>query len=291
MSAPAKLAAFAVALIAIFGGAAAAGAITQATPPAASSASKSDAMGGGMAASDHAEQAMSMGPRGLGVAEDGLRLIVPQTAFHTGKTQPLRFQIIDKDGQPIRSFDVEHTKRMHLIVVRRDMAEYQHLHPTMTPTGTWTIPVRLPQPGAYRMFADFSYHGTPITLAADLFVDGDAHYLTLPPARPTAQTDGYTVQLSHTDGQGDERHLRFTVSRDGKPVALHPYLGADGHLVALRQGDLAFLHVHPTGSGNASHGVVTFDATFPTEGAYRLFLQFRSEDGVHTAAFTLEVHQ
>ncbi len=36
------------------------------------------------------------------------------------------------------------------------------------------------------------------------------------------------------------------VSRDGEPVNdLQPYLGAYGHLVALRSGDLAYLHVHP----------------------------------------------
>ena len=34
---------------------------------------------------------------------------------------------------------------------------------------------------------------------------------------------------------------------------------------------------------------VRFAATFPTEGRYRLFLQFRHEGRVHTVAFTHEV--
>ena len=62
-----------------------------------------------------------------------------------------------------------------------------------------------------------------------------------------------------------------------------PYLGAGGHLVALREGDLAFLHVHPTGDGP------DFEVEFPTPGRYRLFLQFKHEGRVHTAAFTREV--
>jgi hypothetical protein len=77
--------------------------------------------------------------------------------------------------------------------------------------------------------------------------------------------------------------LRFTVTRDGRPVAIGDYLGAKGHLVALREGDLAFLHVHP------DERSLRFEATFPTAGRYRLFLQFQVDGRVHTAEFTREV--
>ena len=54
--------------------------------------------------------------------------------------------------------------------------------------------------------------------------------------------------------------------------------------MALREGDLAFLHVHPDANR------LRFEATFPTAGRYRLFLQFKTADGrLHTAAFTREV--
>jgi hypothetical protein len=66
-----------------------------------------------------------------------------------------------------------------------------------------------------------------------------------------------------------------------------PYLGARGHLVALRQGDLAYLHVHPL--DEAAAGAITFATDFPTAGKYRLFLQFKHRGQVHTAAFTQEV--
>jgi hypothetical protein len=65
---------------------------------------------------------------------------------------------------------------------------------------------------------------------------------------------------------------------------VRPYLGAKGHLVALRRGDLAFLHVHPDDRS------LRFMATLPTAGRYRLFLQFKTDDGrLHAAAFTREV--
>ena len=79
--------------------------------------------------------------------------------------------------------------------------------------------------------------------------------------------------------------------RDGRPVTdLQPYLEAYGHLVALRDGDLAYLHVHPLGSpgdGTTAPGpAITFAAAVPSEGAYRLFLDFRHGDEVRTAEFT-----
>ena len=68
-----------------------------------------------------------------------------------------------------------------------------------------------------------------------------------------------------------------------------PYLGAGGHLVALRDGDLAFLHVHPTEGGDEHDDAIRFATTFPTAGKYRLFLQFQHEGRVQTVAFTQEV--
>ena len=66
-------------------------------------------------------------------------------------------------------------------------------------------------------------------------------------------------------------------------AAAHQPPRAKGHLVALRQGDLAYLHVHPDANS------LRFMAVFPTAGTYRLFLQFKVHGGVHTAAFTQEV--
>jgi hypothetical protein len=88
---------------------------------------------------------------------------------------------------------------------------------------------------------------------------------------------------------GGEASLVFDVSRNGRAVRdLEPYLGALGHLVALREGDLAFLHVHP-GTEEGSGPRIAFRAAFPSQGRYRLFLQFAHEGRVQTAAFTVEV--
>jgi hypothetical protein len=174
---------------------------------------------------------------------------------------------------------------MHLIVVRRDLTGFQHLHPTENADGTWSLGVTLPEAGAYRVFADFSVAGKPYTLADDLAVDGSLRSHELPAPAGAVEVDGLRVVLAEgATKAGAESALSFTVTRAGKPVALADYLGAKGHLVALRQGDLAFLHVHP------DEHRLKFMAAFPTAGTYRLFLQFKTTDGrLHTAAFTQEV--
>jgi hypothetical protein len=104
-------------------------------------------------------------------------------------------------------------------------------------------------------------------------------------------TEGsYTVRIDPgAAAAGQETALAFNVTRGGRPVTLQPYLGARGHLVALRSTDLAYLHVHPTGATGASAGDVRFATEFPTTGRYRLFLQFKHDGRVRTAAFTANV--
>ena len=276
----AKLAGFAVAAALVFAGAAFAGSRIDVHPgkPATEKA--------GMARDGRDGATMAPQPvRGLAVSEKGLTLELARRSAPRGKPFELAFRIVDRSGQTVRDFDVEHTKRMHFIVVRRDMTGFQHLHPTENADGTWSVPVTLPDAGSYRVFADFSVDDKPYTLADDLTVDGSVRSQALPAPVRSVDVDGLRVAL--TEGAtkaGAESELAFTVTRNGKPVAIQDYLGAKGHLVALRQGDLAFLHVHP------DENSLKFMATFPTAGGYRLFLQFKTDDGrLHTAAFTQEV--
>jgi YD repeat-containing protein len=257
MSAATRLAGFAAVLVLVFAGAAVAGGavdVDRSAPPPEE--------GHGMK--------MTADPiRGLAVSEHGL------TLEQTYDGRELRFRITDRSGRTVRDFDVEHTKRMHLIVVRRDMTGFQHLHPRQDADGSWSVPLALREPGAYRVFADFSVGGEPRTLATDLAIDGDVRTTPLPAPTRTVRTNGLEVTMSDD--------LRFSITRDGRRVAVQDYLGAKGHLVALREGDLAFLHVHP------DERSLRFEATFPTAGRYRLFLQFQVDGRVHTAEFTQEV--
>jgi hypothetical protein len=221
-------------------------------------------------------------------ADESLRVELDRSQLPPGERATLGFRIVGEDGEALTEFETEHERKMHLIVVRRDLTGFQHLHPEMAADGTWMTPIVLSEPGEYRAFADFRAEGRSATLDAPLRVAGAARYQQLPPQRTRASTaSGYTVRLSgEAASAGGESALAFRVFHREEPVQVEPYLGANGHLVALRAGDLEFLHVHPAERQGLAIG---FQVEFPAEGRYRLFLQFKDEGEVHTAEFTLEV--
>ncbi|MEE1762642.1 hypothetical protein [Streptomyces sp. SP18BB07] len=233
---------------------------------------------------------------GLQISEGGYTLDLRTPSVTAGDRAELRFVIRDAEGRAVTAYQREHDKELHLIVASRDLVTYRHLHPTRAADGTWSTPVDLPEAGGYRVFADFTPTGEDaenLTLGADLGASGTYKPNKLPAPSDTAEVNGYDVELDGGLRPGAASELKLKVSRDGRPVTdLQPYLGAYGHLVALRSGDLAYLHVHPNGEpgdGTTEPGPeISFTATAPSAGTYRLFLDFKHEGKVHTAAFTVD---
>ncbi|BBH71558.1 hypothetical protein ACTI_82430 [Actinoplanes sp. OR16] len=302
----AKLAAYATGLIAIFGVSAGAGAAIgpDGTPPAAEPAhtgtaahdepaghaeptAHAEPTGHGeptaTASGDHGGGHGSGGselPGGLQISQDGYRLETITTALSTGAAEPFAFRIRDEHGATVTDYTVSHEKELHLIVVRRDLAHYQHVHPVRDADGTWTVPLRVGAAGQYRVFADFETGGHDLTLGADVPAPGDYQPRPLPHSAKTTTAGGYQVTYDGDFLKGD---VSFTVTKDGKQITTEPYLGARGHLVALREGDLAYLHVHPTDPDG-----LAFHAEVPSAGVYRLYLDFQHDGKVHTAEFTAD---
>jgi hypothetical protein len=115
---------------------------------------------------------------------------------------------------------------------------------------------------------------------------------TRPGLSRVALVDGYRVRLDGDLVPGSPSQVFITVTRDGAAVTdLEPVLGAFGHLVALRLGDLTLLPVRPDAPPPApddrSGPGVAFTTHAPTSGTYRLYLEFRHAGATHTATFTL----
>ncbi|MBF6330669.1 hypothetical protein [Nocardia transvalensis] len=229
---------------------------------------------------------------GLQSTQAGYTLTGLSAPAEPNRPGALRFGITGPDDAAVTRFTSLHEKDLHLIVVRSDAAQYRHVHPQREPDGTWSIDWKWAEPGTYRVFADFAPVGGPgeLVLSRTVTVAGPVAQRPLPPTARVADVDGYRVALEgDLSTAGSE--LRFTVTRDGRPVTdLEPYLGAYAHLVALRGSDLAYLHVHPEGEvGSTPAGPqVAFHAQAPSDGAYRLYLDFSHGGSVHTAEFTAE---
>ncbi len=231
-------------------------------------------------------------PGGLMSSQDGYTLVMSEPSATAGDQVPVAFTIDGPDGEPVTTYDVEHEKQLHLIAVRRDFTGFQHVHPELSSGGTWSTELDLTA-GQWRLFADFRASGAEaLTLGADLAVAGRYQPADLAGESRTATVDGYEITLDGDLAAGADARLTLSVERDGAPVTdLAPYLGAYGHLVALRSGDLAYLHVHPDGApgdGTTQPGPdVVFHAAVPSTGTYHLYLDFKHQGVVRTASFTV----
>ncbi|MEV4658125.1 hypothetical protein [Micromonospora sp. NPDC049301] len=238
------------------------------------------------------DQGAGAEPGGLSVSSAGYTLAPLVTEFPAGRPGELRFQVRDAERRPVTRFAVVHDKPMHLIVVRRDLSGYQHLHPTMAPDGTWSVPLTLAQPGVWRAYADFTVVAddggqASVTLGTDLVAPGGYQPRPLPAPATSTTVDGFTVGYQGSPQAGATVPLTFRIDAADGAATLERYLGAYGHLVALREGDLAYLHVHP--EPELVDGQVKFWLTTPGPGRYRLYLDFQVAQKVHTAEFTLTI--
>lgn len=232
-------------------------------------------------------------PGGLQITEAGYTLELETPIVDAGDID-LRFRILGPDGAVVTDFTAIHERELHLIVARRELTGFQHVHPVRDDQGTWSIRLDVTEPGAYRVFTDIAPRalGRTLTLGADLAVAGRYAPRPTPAPERTVTVDDYQVTVAGDPVPGAGRVLTFTIHQDGTPVTdLDPYLGAYGHLVVLRAGDLAYVHVHP--SGEPGDGItpagpgIDFHTVVPGPGTYRLFLDFRHHGVVRTAAFTL----
>ncbi len=273
----ARLGAYALILVAMLGGGAVVGAAIG-PDPSAPAAHDGHVPSDGMATPELA---------GVAVSQDGYTLRLATTTVAPDVPAGLRFVVTGPDGHPVTSYDVAHEKELHLVVVSRDLGTYAHLHPERDAAGTWTVTGPVLPPGSYRVYADFVPTGHDgLTLATDLAVAGSFSPQPLPAPGSTAEVDGYDVTIEGELVAGADSTITVTVHRGGSPVTdLQPYLGALGHLVAIRDGDLAYLHVHPLDPVDGAGGpTVRFAVDVPTAATYGLFFDFSHDGSVHTAS-------
>jgi hypothetical protein len=231
-------------------------------------------------ADDSMNESAGLPAGGLMVAQDGYRFVPEDRLADAGQ---FAFTIVGPDGRAVTSYDELHDRELHLIVASRDLREYAHLHPVRGADGRWTAELPAFAPGSYRAFADFQPAGADqYTLGIDLVAHGQTIAAEPLAEQSTDTVGGYDVTLA-----ADDQNVTITVRRNGEVVTTDPYLGAAGHLVALRDGDLAYVHVHPL--DDEPVGPVRFAVELPSDGLYALFFDFQVDGAVHTARFVLDV--
>lgn len=132
-------------------------------------------------------------PGGLSVSADGLLLSPSETRVRPGTAREWTYRVLDDAGTAVTDFFEVHDAMALLILVRRDLVGFQHLHPQLDEDGTWRVAgLTIPDPGVYRAFLDVAAGGHSTTLGYGLFAPGECssprHARVRPDGRKPAST-------------------------------------------------------------------------------------------------------
>ncbi len=223
-------------------------------------------------------------------------------------TLSLKPEIVGQANMPV-ALDLHHEKKMHLIVVSKDLSWFDHVHPEYNADGSYQIKVigqdqkftdgrgknevRFEKGGDYVLFADYMPTGASGQLERiPLTVSGTPYKpVAFSKEKLTSTVDGYTVTLVPSGGKfvtNNQLHIAGTVMQNGKMIpaeSFENYLGAKAHVVVIHSDAEQYLHVHP----DVENGRLDLHATFEKTGIYRGWLQFQTNGQVHTADFVLNV--
>jgi hypothetical protein len=200
----------------------------------------------------------------------------------------------DADAEQV-ALDIEHEKKIHLILVSDDLSWFDHIHPEYNPDGSYTVQTKFPAPGKYKAFADYKpTGGSHVVDKIDVDVNGTA------PAKKTFSTEkltgssgNYSFELQPEGGKlvtGSALHIKGVIKKDGKEIdanSLDNYLGAKGHFVLISLNEKEYLHVHP----GVEDGKFDLHTTIEKPGTYRGWIQFNADGKIHTIDFTWNVVQ
>ncbi len=225
-----------------------------------------------------------------------------QMSFAARPQQPVAGQPVtltftpQETGNPTAPvpLDVVHEKKIHLIIVRRDLSVFNHEHPEYTAQANYQAAFTFPKGGDYVLFQDYTPAGSGHQLGRQALAVGGPKYAPVKFSQPQMQwrgDGGYQATLAFDKPLKTSQLLAMsiTLSKDGQPVAnLENYLGALGHVVVISEDTENYLHVHP--NEQADHGPrIGFNTSFERAGLYRVFLQFNHAGKIHTADFTITV--
>jgi major membrane immunogen (membrane-anchored lipoprotein) len=232
--------------------------------------------------------------------EENLRNTSAMWQFDHDNPQPdkdtsIKINIQDADGKAIRDFDINHEKKMHLIVVSKDLSFFNHIHPEYKGEGSFEIVSKFPNPGDYKLIADYIPSGGSATTQSEwITVSGTAPEPEeiAPAAELTTTVDGIGASLDFDHLMADrDVSLTFTLedAKTKEPISdLQPYLGAVGHVVILSEDAERYLHVHPTDE-DATGPKAEFMTKFPDSGVYKIWGQFQRNDKIYTIPFVVNV--
>lgn len=216
-----------------------------------------DGHGGAMAAGMSTEEATEhdgmVMDAAISPAQAGLAVewSIGSTQVLPGEPVEITYRIVDQvTGETITELPISHERPMHLVIVSRDLEQFQHIHPELSADGTYRITATLPADGSYLLNAEFVHNDDTVLDQREVLVgDGTVAAADISEATSEQTVDGLSVVIA--DGEvitaGEAATITLKFSADGQPVTdLEPYLGEVAHVAVVYEDGTQFAHTHAT---------------------------------------------
>lgn len=203
-------------------------------------------------------------------------------------------------GVPPLALHIVHEKPAHLFLIREDLSDFQHLHPTPSrhSPGQMTVDTAFPTAGRWRAYLQVT---TPdlgtTTQTLGFAVAGPASQTATPPPLvpdahvPKRDGDAEFLLQSAPLQAGQPAMLMVDITQTGRPAPdIRPYLGAAAHAVLVHANTGAFLHVHPMNTIGPDGRVTRplhLHTRLPQPGLYKLWVQTQVGPQLRTVSWVL----
>ncbi|WP_433750519.1 hypothetical protein [Falsibacillus pallidus] len=208
-----------------------------------------------------------------------------KVGYENGK---MRISLRNDQGKPVDHLEINHEKKMHLIIVDEHLDKYYHLHPERVGAGEYEASFQFPE-GSYKAYVDIkpfkmNYHVSPKSFQVGSATGGHGHDNKLTPDGILAKTvDGKKLVMEMSSAKaGTPVTLKFNLDES----SLEPYLGAAGHVVILDEKGEHYLHVHP-----ANEKKPVFKTEFIEPGIYKIWAEFMQDGKVRVFPFVVEIKE
>ena len=204
------------------------------------------------------------------------------------------FRLFDDQNQKAladKDLAETHTKILHFIAYDPSRNEFNHVHPVFN-GKVWSVDLNLLVNGNYFLWAQGQLlDGTDFSVVVKAQITNGKPEIPIVLLGDVRKgTDNLTtIELDKTPLKaGAMAMINFKVSReDGQTPEMAPYLGALAHVIAASPDGDELIHVHPMEGNAANTGMI--HANFPTEGDYRIWIQFIEHGELKTIPLSFTV--
>jgi len=222
----------------------------------------------------------------------GALVVTPQGSALDVKLDVMLHRPAEKNA--LKRYETIDGNQMRILVLSDDLGQFFDRPVPHVIDGHGQAWVRFPGPGLYHIYVD----AVPHTLARqvvrfDLTLDpaGGTEPRELPGPVTKAETGPYTLRFDTLDLTAQQATtLNLHIAENDKPAKdLRPCHGRPAHAILISATDLSFIPVEIGTSKEPAPAMIdpdlSFAATVPSPGAYRLFIEFSGGRLSYTSPF------